>query len=184
MITTTDDKKFSTVTNGVGVTSTDTLGNTTALTAGNVKVSDNQNNTTQTTAKGVLVDNPTKATELTADGVVTTDKRTKSTRTTADGMVVTSMGGTKVTTTVSSNGVAITPPAGQGSPKDGTGAVTLTKDGLNNGGNKVVNMASGYGEGEDINNIADNSSSLTNGANIGDLKKGIDGSRCWLRLCR
>ena len=176
VITTTDDKKFSTVTNGVGVTSTDTLGNTTALTAGNVKVSDNQNNTTQTTAKGVLVDNPTKATELTADGVVTTDKRTKSTRTTADGMVVTSgMGGTKVTTTVSSNGVAITTPAGQGSPKDGTGAVTLTKDGLNNGGNKVVNMASGYGEGEDINNIADNSSSLTNGANIGDLKKGIDG---------
>ena len=177
VITTTDDKKFSTVTNGVGVTSTDTLGNTTALTAGNVKVSDSQNNSTQTTANGVLVDNPTKATELTANGVVTTDKKTKSTRTTADGMVVTSgMGGTKVTTTVSSNGVAITtPPAGQGSPKDGTGAVTLTKDGLNNGGNKVVNMASGYGEGEDINNIADNSSSLTNGANIGDLKKGIDG---------
>ena len=177
VITTTDDKKFSTVTNGVGVTSTDTLGNTTALTAGNVKVSDSQNNSTQTTANGVLVDNPTKATELTANGVVTTDKKDKSTRTTADGMVVTSgMGGTKVTTTVSSNGVAITtPPAGQGSPKDGTGAVTLTKDGLNNGGNKVVNMASGYGEGEDINNIADNSSSLTNGANIGDLKKGIDG---------
>ena len=177
VITTTDDKKFSTVTNGVGVTSTDTLGNTTALIAGNVKVSDSQNNSTQTTANGVLVDNPTKATELTANGVVTTDKKDKSTRTTADGMVVTSgMGGTKVTTTVSSNGVAITtPPAGQGSPKDGTGAVTLTKDGLNNGGNKVVNMASGYGEGEDINNIADNSSSLTNGANIGDLKKGIDG---------
>ena len=177
VITTTDDKKFSTVTNGVGVTSTDTLGNTTALTAGNVKVSDSQNNSTQTTANGVLVDNPTKATELTANGVVTTDKKDKRTSTTADGMVVTSgMGGTKVTTTVSSNGVAITtPPAGQGSPKDGTGAVTLTKDGLNNGGNKVVNMASGYGEGEDINNIADNSSSLTNGANIGDLKKGIDG---------
>ena len=177
VITTTDDKKFSTVTNGVGVTSTDTLGNTTALTAGNVKVSDSQNNSTQTTANGVLVDNPTKATELTANGVVTTDKKDKSTRTTADGMVVTSgMGGTKVTTTVSSNGVAITtPPAGQGSPKDGTGVVTLTKDGLNNGGNQVVNMASGYGKGEDINNIADNSSSLTNGANIGDLKKGIDG---------
>ena len=176
VITTTDDKKFSTVTNGVGVTSTDTLGNTTALTAGNVKVSDSQNNSTQTTANGVLVDNPTKATELTANGVVTTDKKTKSTRTTADGMVVTSgMGGTKVTTTVSSNGVAITtPPVGQGSPKDGTGAVTLTKDGLNNGGNKVVNMASGFAAGENINNIADNSSSLTNGANIGDLKKGID----------
>ncbi|MFC2645053.1 MAG: YadA-like family protein, partial [Veillonella parvula] len=105
------------------------------------------------------------------------DKKTKRTSTTADGVVVTSgMGSTKVTTTVSSNGVAITtPPAGEGAPKDGTGAVTLTKDGLNNGGNKVVNMASGYGEGEDINNIADNSSSLTNGANIGDLKKGIDG---------
>ena len=177
VITTTDDKKFSTVTNGVGVTSTDTFGNKTTLTADNVKVSDSQNNTTQTTAKGVLVDNPTKATELTVDGVVTTDKKTKRTSTTADGVVVTSgMGSTKVTTTVSSNGVAITtPPAGQGSPKDGTGAVTLTKDGLNNGGNKVVNMASGYGEGEDINNIADNSSSLTNGANIGDLKKGIDG---------
>ena len=177
VITTTDDKKFSTVTNGVGVTSTDTLGNTTALTAGNVKVSDNQNNTTQTTAKGVLVDNPTKATELTVNGVVTTDKKTKRTSTTADGVVVTSgMGSTKVTTTVSSNGVAITtPPAGEGAPKDGTGAVTLTKDGLNNGGNQVVNMASGYKAGEDINNIADNSSSLTNGANIGDLKKGIDG---------
>ncbi len=177
VITTTDDKKFSTVTNGVGVTSTDTFGNKTTLTADNVKVSDGQNNTTQTTAKGVLVDNPTKSTELTVNGVVTTDKKTKRTSTTADGVVVTSgMGSEKVTTTVSSNGVAITtPPVGQGSPKDGTGAVTLTKDGLNNGGNKVVNMASGYAEGEDINNIADNSSSLTNGANIGDLKKGIDG---------
>ena len=175
--TTTDDQQHSTLTNGRGVTSTDTFGNKTTLTADNVKVSDSQNNTTQTTAKGVLVDNPTKATELTVDGVVTTDKKTKRTSTTADGVVVTSgMGSTKVTTTVSSNGVAITtPPAGQGSPKDGTGAVTLTKDGLNNGGNKVVNMASGYGEGEDINNIANNSSSLTNGANIGDLKKGIDG---------
>ena len=177
VITTTDDKKFSTVTNGVGVTSTDTLGNATALTAGNVKVSDNQNNTTQTTAKGVLVDNPTKATELTANGVVTTDKKDKSTRTTADGMVVTSgMGDSKVTTTVSSNGIAITtPPKGQGAPKDGTGAVTLTKDGLNNGGNQVVNMASGFAAGENINNIADNSGSLTNGANIGDLKNSIDG---------
>ena len=175
--TTTDDQQHSTVTNGVGVTSTDTFGNKTTLTADNVKVSDGQNNTTQTTAKGVLVDNPTKSTELTVNGVVTTDKKTKRTSTTADGVVVTSgMGSEKVTTTVSSNGVAITtPPAGQGSPKDGTGAVTLTKDGLNNGGNKVVNMASGYAEGEDINNIADNSSSLTNGANIGDLKKGIDG---------
>jgi len=179
VITTTDDKKFSTVTNGVGVTSTDTLGNTTALTAGNVKVSDSQNNSTQTTANGVLVDNPTKATELTANGVVTTDKKTKSTRTTADGMVVTSdMGDSKLTTSVSSNGVEIiTPPKsdGNGSPRDGGNKVTLTKDGLNNGGNQVVNMASGYGKGEDINNIADNSSSLTNGANIGDLKKGIDG---------
>ncbi|WP_314983655.1 ESPR-type extended signal peptide-containing protein [uncultured Veillonella sp.] len=175
--TTTDDQQHSTLTNGRGVTSTDTFGNKTTLTADNVKVSDSQNNTTQTTAKGVLVDNPTQSTELTVNGVVTTDKKTKRTSTTADGVVVTSgMGSTKVTTTVSSNGVAITtPPAGQGSPKDGTGAVTLTKDGLNNGGNKVVNMASGYGEGEDINNIADNSSSLTNGANIGDLKKGIDG---------
>ena len=175
--TTTDDQQHSTLTNGRGVTSTDTFGNKTTLTADNVKVSDSQNNTTQTTAKGVLVDNPTQSTELTVNGVVTTDKKTKRTSTTADGVVVTSgMGSTKVTTTVSSNGVAITtPPAGQGSPKDGTGAVTLTKDGLNNGGNQVVNMASGYKAGEDINNIADNSSSLTNGANIGDLKKGIDG---------
>ena len=175
--TTTDDQQHSTLTNGRGVTSTDTFGNKTTLTADNVKVSDSQNNTTQTTAKGVLVDNPTQSTELTVNGVVTTDKQTKRTSTTADGVVVTSgMGSTKVTTTVSSNGVAITtPPAGEGAPKDGTGAVTLTKDGLNNGGNKVVNMASGYGEGEDINNIANNSSSLTNGANIGDLKKGIDG---------
>ena len=175
--TTTDDQQHSTLTNGRGVTSTDTFGNKTTLTADNVKVSDSQNNTTQTTAKGVLVDNPTQSTELTVNGVVTTDKKTKRTSTTADGVVVTSgMGSTKVTTTVSSNGVAITtPPAGQGSPKDGTGAVTLTKDGLNNGGNQVVNMASGYKAGEDINNIANNSSSLTNGANIGDLKKGIDG---------
>ena len=175
--TTTDDQQHSTLTNGRGVTSTDTFGNKTTLTADNVKVSDSQNNTTQTTAKGVLVDNPTQSTELTVNGVVTTDKKTKRTSTTADGVVVTSgMGSTKVTTTVSSNGVAITtPPAGEGAPKDGTGAVTLTKDGLNNGGNQVVNMASGYKAGEDINNIADNSSSLTNGANIGDLKKGIDG---------
>ena len=50
---------------------------------------------------------------------------------------------------------------------------------------KLLTWQSGYGEGEDINNIADNSSSLTNGANIGDLKKGIDGlKKAGFGLCR
>lgn len=70
--------------------------------------------------------------------------------------------GNKVTT-VTAAGTTIT---------DGTKTVTLTADGLNNGGNQVKNVASGYAPGETIHNVSD--ASKSNAATIGDLSKIVD----------
>lgn len=55
---------------------------------------------------------------------------------------------------------------------DGTKTVTLTADGLNNGGNQITNVASGYAPGETIHNVSD--ASKSNAATIGDLTKVVD----------
>ena len=55
---------------------------------------------------------------------------------------------------------------------DGTKKVTLTADGLNNGGNQITNVASGYASGETIHNVSD--ASKSNAATIGDLTKVVD----------
>ena len=103
--------------------------------------------------------------ELNLKSVTTKDNDGNTTVTNGKGVTV--AGKDNKTTSVTSDGVTITPASGN--------AVSLTAKGLNNGGNQVVNMASGFAAGENINNIADNSGSLTNGANIGDLKNSIDG---------
>ncbi|MBE2897204.1 hypothetical protein HPC38_10035 [Pasteurellaceae bacterium HPA106] len=73
------------------------------------------------------------------------------------------------TTVQNGNGVTITPKA----PKDGQSAVSLTKDGLNNGGNQITNVKSGLPENT---KLADASGdTLTNAANIGDLKNATTG---------
>ena len=66
-------------------------------------------------------------------------------------------------TTVTAAGTTIT---------DGTKTVTLTADGLNNGGNQITNVASGYAAGETIHNVSD--ASKSNAATIGDLTKVVD----------
>ena len=103
--------------------------------------------------------------DLNLKSVTTKDNDGNTTVTNGKGVTV--AGKDNKTTSVTSDGVTITPASGN--------AVSLTAKGLNNGGNQVVNMASGFAAGENINNIADNSGSLTNGANIGDLKNSIDG---------
>ena len=91
------------------------------------------------------------------------------TTTTADGKtnVMNSTGntitdGTNVNT-VTAAGTTIT---------DGTKTVILNAGGLNNGGNQITNVASGYATGETIHNVSD--ASKSNAATIGDLSKIVD----------
>ncbi|WP_197417006.1 YadA-like family protein, partial [Streptobacillus felis] len=73
------------------------------------------------------------------------------------------------TTTLNSNGITINPIV----KGEGKKEVTLTKDGLNNGGNQIVNVDSGLknsdGTSVDL-NVAEGDI-LNNAANISDLKK-------------
>ncbi|MCW9732104.1 YadA-like family protein [Avibacterium sp. 20-15] len=69
-------------------------------------------------------------------------------------------------TTITNNGMTIN----NGTPAE---TVSLTKDGLNNGGNQITNVASGLGD-KDISSLEDNDPTLTNAANIGDLKNVSD----------
>ncbi|URL02777.1 YadA-like family protein [Avibacterium sp. 20-126] len=69
-------------------------------------------------------------------------------------------------TTITNNGMTIN----NGTPEE---TVSLTKDGLNNGGNQITNVASGLGD-KDISLLENNDPTLTNAANIGDLKNVSD----------
>ncbi|WP_424411659.1 YadA-like family protein [Pasteurella sp. PK-2025] len=75
------------------------------------------------------------------------------------------------TTKVGTNGITITPKANNGHAA--AEPVSLTDKGLNNGGNKVVNVASGL-DGKNLSELADGATELTNAANIGDLKTAVD----------
>ena len=66
-------------------------------------------------------------------GVTTTDNNGNTTSTSATGTTVTNAAGDK--TTIGANGITIAPA--------GKNAVSLTGDGLNNGGNKITNVADG-----------------------------------------
>ena len=73
-------------------------------------------------------------------------------------------------TVVDTTGITIA-----GSPADPTTNVSLTQDGLNNGGNQIVNVASGVTDaaGNPVTDLAD--AVQTNAVNVGDLKNVNDG---------
>ena len=115
------------------------------------------------------VTDPTKLSDnnigVVADGADTlTVKLAKDIDLTPDGSVT--VGGTVVDAT----GITIA-----GSTADPTTNVSLTQDGLNNGGNQIVNVASGVTDaaGNPVTDLAD--AVQTNAVNVGDLRNVNDG---------
>ena len=118
--------------NGTGNNTTVINGDSITQTAGT------QTNTS--TAAGNTVTDGTKSTATTADGTKITDG-TKTNTSTADSTVIDDGNGNK--TALTKDGVTIT--------AAGKDPVSLTKDGLNNGGNKISNIADGTDDTDAIN---------------------------------
>ena len=118
--------------NGTGNNTTVINGDSITQTAGT------QTNTS--TAAGNTVTDGTKSTATTADGTKITDG-TKTNTSTADSTVIDDGNGNK--TALTKDGVTIT--------TSGKDPVSLTKDGLNNGGNKISNIADGTDDTDAVN---------------------------------
>ena len=118
--------------NGTGNNTTVINGDSITQTAGT------QTNTS--TAAGNTVTDGTKSTATTADGTKITDG-TKTNTSTADSTVIDDGNGNK--TALTKDGVTIT--------AAGKDPVSLTKDGLNNGGNKISNIADGTDDTDAVN---------------------------------
>ena len=118
--------------NGTGNNTTVINGDSITQTAGT------QTNTS--TAAGNTVADGTKSTATTADGTKSTDG-TKTNTSTADSTVIDDGNGNN--TALTKDGVTIT--------ASGKDPVTLTKDGLNNGGNKISNIADGTDDTDAVN---------------------------------
>ena len=118
--------------NGTGNNTTVINGDSITQTAGT------QTNTS--TAAGNTVTDGTKSTATTADGTKITDG-TKTNTSTADSTVIDDGNGNK--TALTKDGVTIT--------AAGKNPVSLTKDGLNNGGNKISNIADGTDDTDAVN---------------------------------
>ena len=118
--------------NGTGNNTTVINGDSITQTAGT------QTNTS--TAAGNTVTDGTKSTATTADGTKITDG-TKTNTSTADSTVIDDGNGNK--TALTKDGVTIT--------AAGKDPVSLTKDGLNNGGNKISNIADGTDDTNAVN---------------------------------
>ena len=118
--------------NGTGNNTTVINGDSITQTAGT------QTNTS--TAAGNTVTDGTKSTATTADGTKITDG-TKTNTSTADSTVIDDGNGNN--TTLTKDGVTIT--------AAGKDPVSLTKDGLNNGGNKISNIADGTDDTDAVN---------------------------------
>ena len=118
--------------NGTGNNTTVINGDSITQTAGT------QTNTS--TAAGNTVADGTKSTATTADGTKITDG-TKTNTSTADSTVIDDGNGNK--TALTKDGVTIT--------AAGKDPVSLTKDGLNNGGNKISNIADGTDDTDAVN---------------------------------
>ena len=118
--------------NGTGNNTTVINGDSITQTAGT------QTNTS--TAAGNTVTDGTKSTETTADGTKITDG-TKTNTSTADSTVIDDGNGNN--TALTKDGVTIT--------TSGKDPVSLTKDGLNNGGNKISNIADGTDDTDAVN---------------------------------
>ena len=118
--------------NGTGNNTTVINGDSITQTAGT------QTNTS--TAAGNTVADGTKSTATTADGTKITDG-TKTNTSTADSTVIDDGNGNN--TALTKDGVTIT--------TSGKDSVSLTKDGLNNGGNKISNIADGTDDTDAVN---------------------------------
>ena len=118
--------------NGTGNNTTVINGDSITQTAGT------QTNTS--TAAGNTVADGTKSTSTTADGTKITDG-TKTNTSTADSTVIDDGNGNN--TALTKDGVTIT--------AAGKNPVSLTKDGLNNGGNKISNIADGTDDTDAVN---------------------------------
>ena len=118
--------------NGTGNNTTVINGDSITQTAGT------QTNTS--TAAGNTVADGTKSTATTADGTKITDG-TKTNTSTADSTVIDDGNGNN--TALTKDGVTIT--------AAGKNPVSLTKDGLNNGGNKIFNIADGTDDTDAVN---------------------------------
>ena len=118
--------------NGTGNNTTVINGDSITQTAGT------QTNTS--TAAGNTVADGTKSTATTADGTKITDG-TKTNTSTADSTVIDDGKGNN--TALTKDGVTIT--------TSGKDPVSLTKDGLNNGGNKISNIADGTDDTDAVN---------------------------------
>ena len=118
--------------NGTGNNTTVINGDSITQTAGT------QTNTS--TAAGNTVADGTKSTATTADGTKITDG-TKTNSSTADSTVIDDGNGNN--TALTKDGVTIT--------TSGKDPVSLTKDGLNNGGNKISNIADGTDDTDAVN---------------------------------
>ena len=118
--------------NGTGNNTTVINGDSITQTAGT------QTNTS--TAAGNTVADGTKSTATTADGTKITDG-TKTNTSTADSTVIDDGNGNN--TALTKDGVTIT--------AAGKDSVSLTKDGLNNGGNKISNIADGTDDTDAVN---------------------------------
>ena len=118
--------------NGTGNNTTVINGDSITQTAGT------QTNTS--TAAGNTVADGTKSTATTADGTKITDG-TKTNTSTADSTVIDDGNGNN--TALTKDGVIIT--------TSGKDPVSLTKDGLNNGGNKISNIADGTDDTDAVN---------------------------------
>lgn len=73
------------------------------------------------------------------------------------------------TTSINSSGLTITPNNNNNQPNK---TVSLTDNGLNNGGNTITNVASGLNN-KNLSDLKDDSSELNNAANVGDLRKAL-----------
>ena len=116
-----------------------TGGNTTVINGDSItQTAGTQTNTS--TAAGNTVTDGTKSTATTADGTKITDG-TKTNTSTADSTVIDDGNGNN--TTLTKDGVTIT--------ADGKDPVSLTKDGLDNGGNKISKIADGTDDTDAVN---------------------------------
>ena len=116
-----------------------TGGNTTVINGDSItQTAGTQTNTS--TAAGNTVADGTKSTATTADGTKITDG-TKTNTSTADSTVIDDGNGNN--TALTKDGVTIT--------TSGKDPVSLTKDGLNNGGNKISNIADGTDDTDAVN---------------------------------
>ncbi|WP_162100570.1 ESPR-type extended signal peptide-containing protein [Veillonella sp. R32] len=150
--TLTDKEENKTVISAKGTTVTDKEGNTNTSTSKENKLADDKGNSNTANASGVTVektvDGKTISNSLTADALTTKGADGKETSVKADGITTngnitaTDTAGNK--TTVDGNGITIDP------KEDGKGNVSLTKDGLDNGGNRLKNIGAAEKSGDAV----------------------------------